>query len=146
MILYPEVYWEADMARVYGVDLRRRVVEAIAGELSARSAAARFSIGISTAILWHRQWREHGTVEAGRQGQPKGSKLDDHEVFILALVEEEKDIALHEIAEKLAAERGVQACASTVCIPMKTASHSDGKRPPIPIENGHFGRGSIWAA
>jgi len=31
-------------------------------------------------------------------------------------------------------------------IPMKTAIDSDGKRPPIPIENGHFGRGSIWAA
>ena len=102
------------MARAYGLDLRRRVVEAIDGDLSARAAAARFSIGISTAISWHRQWREHGTLEPGRQGQPKGSKLDDHEAFILALVEAEKDIALHEIAEKLAAERDVQACASTV--------------------------------
>lgn len=102
------------MAGAYGFDLRRRVVEAIDGGMSARAAASRFSVGISTAISWHRQWREHGTLEPGRQGQPKGSKLDDHEAFILALVEEEKDIALHEIAGKLAAERGVQACASTV--------------------------------
>jgi len=102
------------MARAYGLDLRRRVVEAIDGGLSARAAAGRFSIGISTAISWHRQWREHDTLEPGRQGQPKGSKLDDHEAFILGLVEEEKDIALHEIAEKLAVERGVRACASTV--------------------------------
>ena len=28
-------------------------------------------------------------------------------------------------------------------IPMKTASDSDGKRPPVPIQNGHFGLGSI---
>ncbi len=102
------------MARAYGLDLRRLVVGTIDGGTSARAAAARFSIGISTAISWHRQWREHGTLEPGRQGQPKGSKLDDHEAFILALVEAEKDIALHEIAEKLAAERGVRTCPATV--------------------------------
>jgi transposase-like protein len=27
-------------------------------------------------------------------------------------------------------------------IPMKAATHSDGKRPPVPIQSGHFGRGS----
>ena len=25
-------------------------------------------------------------------------------------------------------------------------AHSDGKRPPVPIQNGHFGRGSNWAS
>jgi len=114
MILYPEVIWEADMARAYGLDLRRRVVEAIDGGLSARGAAARFSVGVSTAINWHRQWREEGSVEPGRQGKPKRSKLDDHEAFILDLVEAEKDIALYEIAERLDAERGVRTCPATV--------------------------------
>jgi hypothetical protein len=28
-----------------------------------------------------------------------------------------------------------------VRIPMKAATDSDGKRPPVPIQNGHFGRG-----
>jgi len=60
------------------------------------------------------QWRETGSLNPAPQGQPPGSKLDDHEAFILALVEEEKDIALYEIAEKLAAERGVDSCAATV--------------------------------
>ena len=31
-------------------------------------------------------------------------------------------------------------------IPMKTATHSDGKRPLIPIQNGHFCRVSDWPA
>ena len=31
-------------------------------------------------------------------------------------------------------------------IPMKAATDSDGKRPPVPIQNGHFGRGSNWAS
>ena len=50
----------------------------------------------------------------GRQGKPPSSTLDGYESFILALAEADKDIALHEIAEELGAERGVRACAATV--------------------------------
>lgn len=114
MILYPEVIREADMGRYYGNDLRRRVVEAIDGGLSARSAAARFSVAPSTAIHWHRRWRETGSVAPDPQGQPPGSKLDAHEAFILDLVAAEKDIALAEIAGKLATERGVRTCPATI--------------------------------
>ena len=102
------------MARAYGLDLRRRVIEAIDGGISARAAAARFSVGISTSINWHRQWREAGSLEPGRQGKPAGSKLDAHEAFILDLVAAEKDIALHEIAARLAGERDLQTCPATV--------------------------------
>jgi transposase len=104
------------MARAYGLDLRRRGVEAIDSGLSARGAAARFSVGISTAINWHRQWRERRSLEPGRQGKPAGSKLDAHEAFILGLVEENADISLTEIAERLLAERCVSAVPSTVCL------------------------------
>ena len=102
------------MGRYYGLDLRRRVVEAIDGGQSARGAARRFSIGVSTAINWHRRWREQGTIEPDPQGQPRGSKLDAHEAFILGLVEANRDIALHEIAARLAAERGVRTAPSTL--------------------------------
>ena len=102
------------MGRCYGLDLRWRVVEAINGGMSARAAAGRFAVGISTAINWRRRWREEGLLEPARQGQPPGSKLDEHEAFILDLVEEQKDIALHEIAETLEAERGVRTCPATV--------------------------------
>jgi len=102
------------MGRYYGLDLRRRVVDAIEGGMSARGAAARFSVAPSTAINWHRRWRETGDLAPAPQGQPPGSKLDEHEAYILGLLEAEKDIALHEIAEKLAAERGLRACPATV--------------------------------
>jgi transposase len=81
--------------------------------MSARGAAAWFSVAPSTAINWHRQWREEGSLEPGPLGKPAGSKLDAHEAFILDLVETQKDIALYEIAERLA-ERGVDTCAATV--------------------------------
>jgi transposase len=89
------------MAGPYSIDLRVRVVEAIENGLSTRQAAARFSIGIATAGAWHRLWRKTGDVSPGRLGNPGGSKLDVHEEFILGLIAAQKDIALHEIAEKL---------------------------------------------
>ena len=102
------------MVRPYGFELRRRVVDAIDEGMSARAAAARFSVAPSSAIKWHQQWRSQGSLEPARQGQPPGSKLDAHETFILALVSADKDIALHEIAERLLAVRGVRACPATV--------------------------------
>ncbi len=76
----------SDMGHCYGNDLRRRVVEAVTGGLSARGAAARFRVAPATASHWRRRWRETGSIEPDRQGQPPGSKLDAHEAFILALV------------------------------------------------------------
>ena len=102
------------MARAYSMDLRRRVVDAIEGGLSTREAARRFAIGIATAGAWHRLWRRTGDVRPGRQGQPKNSKLDPHEAFIVNLIEETRDIALVEIAERLADQRGVSACPATI--------------------------------
>ena len=102
------------MSRSYSTDLRVRVIGAISGDLSARQAAARFGIGVSTAVAWYRRYRETGEVAARKQGQPGGSKLDAHEAFILALVWERPDISLAEIAERLAEERAVSACPATV--------------------------------
>ena len=102
------------MGHCYGLDLRRRVIEAIEGGMSARGAAERYSVAASTAINWYRRWREKGSLEPDPQGKPRGSKLDAHERFIFDLVAANKDIALYEIADKLAVERGVQTCPATV--------------------------------
>jgi len=103
------------MARAYSLDLRKRVIEAIEAGLSTREAARRFSIGISTSGAWYRAWRSNGSLEPGRQGKPKVSKLDAHEAFILALIDtDERDITLAEIAAQLAVERGVTAGVTTV--------------------------------
>ena len=102
------------MTRSYSTDLRVRVIEAISGGLSTRRAAARFGVGVSTAITWYRRYRETGEVAARKQGQPGGSKLDAHEAFILTLVKERPDISLAEIAERLAEKQAVSACLATV--------------------------------
>ncbi len=76
------------MAASLSVDLRWRVVRAINEEgLSIRAAGRRFCIGESTAGRWHRLWRTSGDIVPGRRGNPGGSRLDAHAVFLLGLVE-----------------------------------------------------------
>jgi transposase len=102
------------MTRSLSADLRGRVIGAILEGLSTRKAARRFGIGISTAGSWCRRYRATGETVARKQGQPSRSRLDPHEAFILALIDETPDITLAEIAERLAAEGGVRVVPSTV--------------------------------
>ena len=96
------------MVQAYSSDLRSRVIKAATNGMSARQAAERFGVGISTAIVWVRRYRQSGEAVARRQGKPRGSRLDPHAAFILGLVEGgTKDISLAEIAERLASERDV---------------------------------------
>ena len=72
-----------------------------------RRAAARFGVGVSTAIRWARRWRETGERTARKQGPPIRSKLDAHEAYLLGLIEERVDITLDEMRHRLAEEHGV---------------------------------------
>lgn len=90
------------MARAYGEDLRTRVLDACAAGSSARAAAARFGVGVSTAIVWARRARQEGERAARRQGKPRGSRLDAHEAFVFGLLGADKDATLDEMVEKIA--------------------------------------------
>ncbi|MCP2137527.1 transposase [Rhizobium sp. SLBN-94] len=72
--------------------------------MSARSAAARFGIGISTAIAWIASARA-GRLTPTNQGRRGGSRLDAHEDFIIGMIEAEKDVRLNEMVLRLAGER-----------------------------------------
>jgi transposase len=102
------------MARAYSQDLRDRVLAATAEGFSARRAAERFGIGIKTAIEWVRRARETGETTARKQGQPKGSKLDEHEAFLLGLVAEKDDVTLGEMQARLRTDRGVSTGTTTL--------------------------------
>lgn len=123
------------MGRSLSTDLRKRVVQAIAGGLSTRQAAARFGVGVSTVGEWYRRFRDHGELAARKQGHPPGSKLDTHETFILELVEEQPDITLAEIAERLAAEGGTSAVTSTIWAFFAKRGITFKKRPPMPASS-----------
>lgn len=102
------------MGKPYSMDLRERVVAAIAGGMSTRAAAARFSIGVATAGAWARLKRATGEVRPAKQGKPKGSVLDAHAGYILGLIKAAPDTTLDEMVERLRAERGVSVVRTAV--------------------------------
>ena len=64
------------MAKPYSSDLRERVVDAVEREgMSRRGAAARFGVGIKTAIDWVRQYRQTGRLTALPRGGRRPKKL-----------------------------------------------------------------------
>ena len=94
------------MARALSQDLRDRVVSAIDGGLSCRRAAARFGIGVATAVRWRQLALRYGRAVAGKPGGDRRSaKTDAHADFILGLVVEHGDITLAEMQTAMA-ERG----------------------------------------
>ena len=95
------------MARALSEDLRSRVLKASSDGISARQAATRFGIGISTAIRWIGRARI-GERTARRQGWQRGSTLDPHDAFIVGMIEEQKDITLDEMVRRLDAEANVR--------------------------------------
>ncbi|MQW79202.1 IS630 family transposase, partial [Sinorhizobium meliloti] len=70
-------------------------------------------IGISTAIAWIASARQ-GQVSAAKQGRPGGSRLDDHEAFIIGMIEASKDITLNEMVLRLEEDRSVSIGRSTL--------------------------------
>jgi transposase len=93
------------MARALSQDLRDRVVAATDEGMSCRAAAARFGVGIATAIRWRQMAREHGRAIAGRPGgDRRSSKTDTHAEQIMALLAQNGDITLAEIQSGLAAQ------------------------------------------
>ncbi|ESZ53671.1 transposase [Mesorhizobium sp. L103C131B0] len=75
--------------------------------MSARQAAARFGVGVSSAIRWIAR-AKIGELAPRPQGRRRASSLDAHEAFIVGLIKERKDITLNEMVERLVAEQSVR--------------------------------------
>ena len=101
------------MARALDDDLRLRLLKASAAGLSARQAAARFEVGISTAIRWIARAKD-GEPTSRPQGWRRPSALDAHEAFLIELIEERKDVTLDEMVLLLSVERQVRISRSAI--------------------------------
>lgn len=118
------------MARALSDDLRSRVLQASSDGLSARQAASRFGIGISTAIRWIGR-AKLGERSARAQGWRRGSCLDPHESFVVEMIEAQKDITLNEMVLRLANEVGLQIGRSALSIWLGRRGWTFKKRPPM---------------
>jgi len=101
------------MARPYSVDLRERVILAVVqGGLSCNQAAARFGIGIKTAIDWVRRFRETGSMAALPMGGRRPKKIvGEHREWLLQRCL--RDFTLRGLVVELAG-RGLQVDYRTV--------------------------------
>jgi transposase len=120
------------MSNALSFDLRSRVVAAIEGGLSCRQAAERFAISASSAIRWHRAFRERGSFAAGPQGGDRWSaRTEAHAGAIDAILERQADITLRELKAELAASgRSVSVSALWRFFRRHAITHK--KRPATP--------------
>jgi transposase len=100
--------------RPYSDDLRARVITAVADGCSRRAAAKRFAVSASSSIRWVDLHEETGSVSPRRRGGKSRSPLEPHASWLLELVDEESDLTLAEIVERLRQDRGVCTTDSSV--------------------------------
>jgi transposase len=96
------------MAAPYSQDLRERVIGFMALGGSARAAATRFDVSVSSASRWVQRWRAEGHARPRAMGGDRRSRLSEHRARVLQLIAQQPDLTLHEIRSALAA------CAITV--------------------------------
>ena len=96
------------MTKPLSLDLRHRIIRAVAEEgMSRRGAATRFGVAPSTVVEFMRQWKATGSCEAcPKGGDRRSARIEAHSAQLLALVEARPDITLGEIANHLLEAHG----------------------------------------
>jgi Transposase len=84
------------------MDIREKVMKAIAGGMSRRQAATRFDIGPATAVRWAKRVETSGSVAPSKMGVDRRSqRIEAHSDFIRAQIKEQPDLAIMELREKI---------------------------------------------
>ena len=97
----------------YSLDLRERVVGAVAEGASRREAGRLFRVSASSAIRWADLRDQTGNVRPRPRGHRR-SPLEAHAAWLLELIAREKDLTLEEIAARIGSELGVGTTKSSV--------------------------------
>ena len=96
------------MSRALSLDLRERVLAAVAGGLSHRAAAQRFGVSAASVSRWRALARRQGDARPGALGGDRRSKrIEAQRALILSILEEMPDITIEELRRVLA-EHGQQ--------------------------------------
>ena len=93
------------MVRPYSLDLRERVVAAVAGG-SCRSVAEAFCVSVASVVKWSQRFRATGSAAARPMGGKRPVLLAGQRAFILDRIATDPDLSLRALAAELA-ERGV---------------------------------------
>ena len=94
------------MARAYSLDLRERVVAAVASGQSCRAVADRFWGELASVVKWSQRFRSTGSAAAKPMSGRRPYALESERDWLLARVGEAPDLTLRALAAELAA-RGI---------------------------------------
>jgi transposase len=120
------------MSRALSVDLRIRVLAAVASGLTHRQAGERFGVGAASVSRWRKLEREQGDPKPKALGGDRRSgRIEAHSAMVLGLLEETADITLEELRRQLA-EKGLVFGDGTVRRFLKRHKITRKKRPPTP--------------
>ena len=121
------------MPAPYSQDLRERVIGFMVLGGSARAAAVRFDVRVSSALRWTQRWRAEGHARPRPMGGDRRSRLDEHRAKVLQLVARQPDLTLEEIRNALAASCGITVGLSTVHRFLAAQNLTRKKRPCTPL-------------
>jgi transposase len=95
------------MARSYSLDLRERVVAAVAAGQSCRAVAGTFKVSVASVVKWSQRFRATGSAAAKKRGWQRPYAVAAERAWLLARLAEKPDITLRALQAELA-ERGLK--------------------------------------
>jgi transposase len=120
------------MSKALSLDLRTRVLAAIASGLSCRQAALRFGVSASSAIRWRALERTQGDARPKASGGDRRSgRIEVHKATILSALEQSPDITIEELRQTLY-EKGLSFGFGTIRRFFARHEITRKKRPPTP--------------
>src|SRR5204863_10051705 len=96
----------ASMARAYSLDLRERVVGAVAAGESCRAVAVTFEVSVASVLKWSQRFRATGSAAAHKVGGRRPYALAGGRAWPRGRVPEQPDTALRGLAAGLAERAG----------------------------------------
>jgi transposase len=94
------------MTRAYSLDLRERVVDAIAAGKSCREVASTFQVSVASVVRWSQRFRATGSAAAKPLGRQQPRSLAAERDWLLARLAAVPDLTLRALVAELS-DRGV---------------------------------------
>lgn len=132
------------MARAYSLDLRERVVAAVASGLTCRAVASTFSVSVSSVVKWSQRQRATGSPAPGKMGGHRRYVLESERDWLLQRVEADANLTLHGVCRELA-DRGKAVSCDTLWRFLRREGISF-KKNRARIRAGSAGRGAAQGA
>ncbi len=120
------------MSKALSIDLRIRVLAAVAAGATHREAGERFGVSAASVSRWRNREREQGDARPKALGGDRRSgRIEAHKDVVMAALGPEKDASIEEVRRSLA-EQGLAFGFGTIQRFFKRHAITRKKRPPTP--------------